>query len=223
MLQLPSDVAMCYGVGCATRARGSICGKSRLHRPPDDRRRVGQPIRITSTAEFDGKRHVDEAQTDRRQTPSPMAATSITCARAPPSAISLAQRGARGNRGRGSLGSPGRARILDPGGLQRRVQRAWHTAYGDGWTPPHSSIDAQYKSSKLKYALYRQVLKQVFDAVKADNAKNGRQTRCYVATHSLVNYSHWGIVSPESSLLAVGADGFIAQVWTGDGAHAQRL
>ena len=70
-------------------------------------------------------------------------------------------------------------------------------------------------SSRLKYALYRQALKQVFDAVRADNARTGRQTRCYVATHSLINYAHWGIVSPESSLLAVGADGFIAQVWTG--------
>lgn len=34
-------------------------------------------------------------------------------------------------------------------------------------------------------------------------------------THSLLNYSHWRIVSPESSLLQVGADGYIAQVWTG--------
>ena len=34
-------------------------------------------------------------------------------------------------------------------------------------------------------------------------------------THSLINYAHWKIVSPESSLIEVGADGFIAQVWTG--------
>lgn len=38
---------------------------------------------------------------------------------------------------------------------------------------------------------------------------------CYVATHSLINYAQWQIVSPESSLLQVGADGYIAQVWTG--------
>ena len=58
-------------------------------------------------------------------------------------------------------------------------------------------------------------MKQVFDAVRADNTRTGRKTRCYVATHSLVNYAHWNIVSPESSLLSVGADGFIAQTWTG--------
>src|SRR5271157_3266180 len=68
---------------------------------------------------------------------------------------------------------------------------------------------------RLKYDLYRGALKQVFDAVRDHNARSGLRSRCYVATHSLINYAHWGIVSPESSLLSVGADGFIAQVWTG--------
>jgi hypothetical protein len=40
--------------------------------------------------------------------------------------------------------------------------------------------------------------------------------RCYVPTHSLLNYAHWRIVSPESSLARLdGCDGYIAQVWTG--------
>ena len=35
-------------------------------------------------------------------------------------------------------------------------------------------------------------------------------------THSLINYAHWKIVSPESSLARLnGCDGYIAQVWTG--------
>jgi hypothetical protein len=38
----------------------------------------------------------------------------------------------------------------------------------------------------------------------------------YIATHSLVNYSSWQIVSPEASLASLpGIDGYIAQVWTG--------
>jgi hypothetical protein len=32
-----------------------------------------------------------------------------------------------------------------------------------------------------------------------------------VPTHSLLNYAHWRIVSPESSLLDVGCDGYIAR------------
>jgi hypothetical protein len=40
--------------------------------------------------------------------------------------------------------------------------------------------------------------------------------RCYVPTHSLVNYSSWQIVSPEASLASLPCiDGYIAQVWTG--------
>lgn len=40
--------------------------------------------------------------------------------------------------------------------------------------------------------------------------------RCYVPTHSLVNYSQWQIVSPEASLASLPCvDGYIAQVWTG--------
>jgi hypothetical protein len=47
-------------------------------------------------------------------------------------------------------------------------------------------------------------------------AKNGKPLRFYVPTHSLINYSQWSIVSPESSLVdKPGIDGFIAQIWTG--------
>jgi hypothetical protein len=48
------------------------------------------------------------------------------------------------------------------------------------------------------------------------NRKSGRHVRCYVPTHSLLNYAQWKIVSPESSLARLnGCDGYIAQVWTG--------
>ena len=55
----------------------------------------------------------------------------------------------------------------------------------------------------------------MFDYVKEWNAKNNANVRCYVPTHSMINYANWGIVSPQSSLLEVGCDGYIAQVWTG--------
>jgi hypothetical protein len=45
--------------------------------------------------------------------------------------------------------------------------------------------------------------------------------RCYVPTHSLVNYSSWQIVSPEASLASLPCvDGYIAQVWTGTSREA---
>ena len=52
--------------------------------------------------------------------------------------------------------------------------------------------------------------------VLAYNKEKGTKVRCYVPTHSLLNYADWGIVSPQQSLaLLNGCDGYIAQVWTG--------
>ncbi len=100
-------------------------------------------------------------------------------------------------------------------GWSPSFRREWQAYYREPWQPPDGSPDAQYRASKLKYFLYQRALGQVFAAVKQYGAAHGRTVPCYVATHSLINYAQWSIVSPESSLLGVGADGYIAQVWTG--------
>lgn len=102
------------------------------------------------------------------------------------------------------------------GGYSEGFKREWRRYYDEDWQPPYSSVDAQWRASKLKYFLYRRALEQVFDYVQAYNRRSGRHVRCYVPTHSLLNYAHWRIVSPESSLARIdGCDGYIAQVWTG--------
>jgi hypothetical protein len=101
-------------------------------------------------------------------------------------------------------------------GYEGGFKREWRSSYGEDWQPPHRSVDAQWRASKLKYFLYRRALQQVFDYIQAYNRETGRNVRCYVPTHSLLNYAHWRIVSPESSLARLnGCDGYIAQVWTG--------
>ncbi|HEY9174603.1 MAG TPA: hypothetical protein VI136_20145 [Verrucomicrobiae bacterium] len=101
-------------------------------------------------------------------------------------------------------------------GYSEGFKREWRCFYGEEWQPPHSSVDAQWRASKLKYFLYRRALQQVFDHIQDFNQRTGRKVRCYVPTHSLLNYAHWRIVSPESSLARLnGCDGYIAQVWTG--------
>jgi hypothetical protein len=100
-------------------------------------------------------------------------------------------------------------------GWSDSFKHEWQEFYHEPWQSPDSSPDAQYRASKLKYFLYRRALGQVFDAVRAYGVSHHRAIPCYVATHSLINYAQWRIVSPESSLLDVGADGYIAQVWTG--------
>ena len=102
------------------------------------------------------------------------------------------------------------------GGYSEGFKREWKSYYQEEWSPPHSSVDAQWRSSKLKYFLYRRALQQVFDHIQDYNRRTGKKVRCYVPTHSLLNYAHWRIVSPESSLARLeGCDGYIAQVWTG--------
>lgn len=100
-------------------------------------------------------------------------------------------------------------------GWEDNFKREWKAYYHEDWRSPDSSPDAQYRTSKLKYYLYRRALGQVFDFVAAYGKAHGRDIPCYVATHSLINYANWRIVSPESSLIDVGAQGYIAQVWTG--------
>ena len=101
-------------------------------------------------------------------------------------------------------------------GYSEGFKREWQSYYGETWQAPKSSVDAQWRASKLKYFLYRRALQQVFDYVQDYNHRTGRYVRCYVPTHSLLNYAHWRIVSPESSLARLnGCDGYIAQVWTG--------
>ncbi|HVJ09666.1 MAG TPA: hypothetical protein VM554_14915 [Acidisarcina sp.] len=101
------------------------------------------------------------------------------------------------------------------GGWEENFKREWKDYYKEEWRSPDSSPDAQYRASKLKYFLYRRALEQVFTFAKNYGKEHDRTIRCYVPTHSLINYASWSIVSPESSLINVGADGYIAQVWTG--------
>lgn len=111
----------------------------------------------------------------------------------------------------------------DRAGYSGGFKREWRNYYHDEWQPPDSSVDARWRTSKLKYFLYRRALQQVFDYIQAYNQRTGRHVHCYVATHSLLNYAQWCIVSPESSLaLLNGCDGYIAQVWTGTAREPNR-
>ena len=111
----------------------------------------------------------------------------------------------------------------DRAGYSEGFKREWRKYYQEDWQPPHSSVDARWRTGKLKYFLYRRALQQVFDYVQDYNRRSGRQVRCYVPTHSLLNYAQWCIVSPESSLARLqGCDGYIAQVWTGTSREPNR-
>lgn len=101
-------------------------------------------------------------------------------------------------------------------GYSGAFKKEWKNFYGTDWRPQHESPEATYLSSKLKYQLYYNALKDCFAYVKSYSKSIGRDVKCYVPTHSLINYSSWRIVSPEASLASIkDVDGYIAQVWTG--------
>lgn len=101
-------------------------------------------------------------------------------------------------------------------GYSDAFKKEWKDYYGTEWQPQHESPEATYLANKLKYHLYYRALNEVFTYAKEYGKSLGRDIKCYVPTHSLVNYSQWQIVSPEASLASLPCvDGYIAQVWTG--------
>ncbi|RAI87156.1 hypothetical protein DET54_11719 [Paenibacillus pabuli] len=103
------------------------------------------------------------------------------------------------------------------GGYSEAFKREWQLYYKEPWIPPHASPDAQFRASKLKAYLYTRVLDRLCAEMKDYALKRyGRVLRFYVPTHSLINYTQWRIVSPQSQLLELPSiDGYIAQIWTG--------
>jgi hypothetical protein len=101
-------------------------------------------------------------------------------------------------------------------GYSDAFKEAWRREYGEPWQPPHESVEARWRADRLKQKLYTDCLAELFGYAKAYARSKGREVRCFVPTHSLINYAQWRIVSPEGNLMAIReADGYVAQVWTG--------
>lgn len=102
------------------------------------------------------------------------------------------------------------------GGYSDAFKSEWQKYYQFPWKAQHESPENTYLSNKLKYHLYYNALDKIFTYAKAYGKSKGLDIKCYVPTHSLINYTAWQIVSPEASLASLDCvDGYIAQVWTG--------
>lgn len=102
------------------------------------------------------------------------------------------------------------------GGYSNAFKEEWMNYYGTPWQDQQGSPDVTYLSNKLKYWLYYRALDEIFSYAKEYGKSKGLEVKCYVPTHSLINYTSWQIVSPEASLASLDCvDGYIAQVWTG--------
>lgn len=116
-------------------------------------------------------------------------------------------------------------------GYSPAFRREWQAYFGEPWQEPHSSPEAHFRSGQLKQHLLTRSLDRVTTVLRDEALRAGRDIRFYVPTHSLLNYTQWQIVSPESRLRdLVSVHGAIAQVWTGTsrtpnvyaGRHAER-
>ncbi len=213
-IQIGSDAAMCYGIDASIGERVAQW-KAQGYIPQVMTGVAWGEYQDFLYGRFDGVNHVDEAQTQSNgEVIGHGGDVYYMCP----------------SENYGKFLSVGVKRAIDAGaeavyleepefwvraGYSAGFKREWKAYYHEDWQPPHASPDAQFRASELKYYLYRRALKQIFDFVHDYNRQTGKHVRCYVPTHSLINYAQWNIVSPESSLLQVGADGFIAQVWTG--------
>ncbi|RZL12545.1 MAG: hypothetical protein EOO89_19415 [Pedobacter sp.] len=101
-------------------------------------------------------------------------------------------------------------------GYEEPFKEEWQRFYGFPWRAQHLSAENTYLSNKLKYQLYYDAIKEVSGYAKDYGKSKSLSIKVYIATHSLVNYASWKIVSPEASLASLPSiDGYIAQVWTG--------
>ncbi|MFV0502411.1 MAG: hypothetical protein ACK5LT_00340 [Lachnospirales bacterium] len=105
----------------------------------------------------------------------------------------------------------------DYSGYSKSFKREYELCYREPWRPQHSDLNVRYKSAKLKAKLYARALTRISESLKEYAYKKyNRILRIYVPTHSLLNYTQWKIMSPESNLIDITSlDGYIAQIWTG--------
>jgi hypothetical protein len=101
-------------------------------------------------------------------------------------------------------------------GYAPAFRREWQAYFGEPWQEPHASPEAHFRSGQLKQHLLTRSLDRVTTVLRDEALRRGQDLRFYVPTHSLLNYTQWQIVSPQSRLRGLtGVHGAIAQVWTG--------
>lgn len=89
---------------------------------------------------------------------------------------------------------------------------AWQEYYKEEWEEPSSSIDARYKSDRLKAKMWFETLHEIYKASK----EKKKDIKCFLMVHSPINYSAWGLpFSHSEAVRFLPVDEIIAQVWTG--------
>ncbi|MGB9619288.1 MAG: hypothetical protein ACPL7K_02625, partial [Armatimonadota bacterium] len=104
-------------------------------------------------------------------------------------------------------------------GYSDSFKKAWREYHGEPWQDQTTSIDARYKSERLKAKMEYDMVKAIMDAAE----KQSPDVRRMVACHSAVSYYAWGIVYPHYQCSTIpNLQEIIGQVWTGTARTACR-
>ena len=104
-------------------------------------------------------------------------------------------------------------------GYSESFKREWQAYYNEPWQDQTSSIEARWKSSRLKGFLEYRMVKSILEDARKQNPDVVRA----VAAHSPVSYYLWGIIYPHYEVMKLPElQEMIAQVWTGTARSACR-
>lgn len=111
-----------------------------------------------------------------------------------------------------SMAVPEEPEFFAQAGYSESFKRAWQEHYGEPWVDPASSVEARYKSERLKAHMEWRMVKSILRDSKAQNpAVTGA-----VAAHSPVSYFMWNIIYPHFQVMQIPeCEEMIGQVWTG--------
>ncbi len=116
--------------------------------------------------------------------------------------------------------APEEPELFAASGYSDSFKQEWQSKYNELWQPPHTSIDASYKSEKLKQFLTTRQIDTILNAGRDFSTQSTRM----VALHSPITYYAWGISVPHKSIVDMAAlTDVIAQVWTGTARTPERM
>ena len=97
-------------------------------------------------------------------------------------------------------------------GYSGAFRKAWLEHYKEPWQDPTSSIEARWKSERLKAKMEHDMVKAILDSAERQNPA----VRRMVAVHSPVNYVAWNVAfSHYRCMMIPNLQEIVGQVWTG--------
>lgn len=107
---------------------------------------------------------------------------------------------------------PEEPEFFQQAGYSESFKKAWQAYYKEPWQDPASSIEARWKSERLKAHMEYTMVKSILDAAEKQKPDVLRMVAC----HSAVTYYNWGIIYPHyQCMMLPNLQEIIGQVWTG--------